>query len=105
MEFHETYTELYDNCVMIHLSFHEDVISCGGVIALCLQISMIFSILSNNLVSDGWTLSIQSHNLVTNGCNFVKRVARGKQASCLLHWVSVLTLGVPLFRFTLLQNR
>ena len=32
-------------------------------------------------------------------------VAHAKQASCLLHWLSVLTLAVPLFRFTPQQNR
>ena len=31
--------------------------------------------------------------------------SHAKQASCFLHWPSVLTLAVPLFRCTLQQNR
>ena len=33
------------------------------------------------------------------------QVARAKQASCLLHWLSMFILTVPLFRFTLQQHR
>ena len=33
------------------------------------------------------------------------RVKREKQASCLLHWLSLFTLADPLFHFTLRPNR
>ena len=47
---------IYDHSVMMHVKFHEQVISCRGVIA-------VITLISTNL-------SIQSHNLVTNGWNF-----------------------------------
>ena len=49
---------IYDHCVMRHVKFGEDVSSCRGVVPLIALISM--------------NLYIQSHNLVTNGWNFMK---------------------------------
>ena len=50
---------IYYQSVMMHVKFHESAISCRGVIALWSP-------------KYQWILSIQSHNLVTNGWNFMR---------------------------------
>ena len=59
MKFHETYTD-YDHGVIMYVKFLEDVVRHRSYCPLIALISM--------------NLCIQSHNLETNGCNFMKLI-------------------------------
>ena len=104
---------IFSNCSMMTGCHQLDFLLARSYLQESLKKKTLYAISRSNWFSAGLEgINYISNVEVRNGNVNTKRltaahtrVARAKQASCLRHWLSVLTLAVPLFRFILQQDR